>query len=60
MRSVGRVCRYFAQDIEKADQYNGEADRAYGEGDLQLLHKRLYPDNDHPGDVRSDIFSSFL
>jgi hypothetical protein len=30
--------------IEKADQYNGEADRAYGESDLQGLHARLYPE----------------
>jgi hypothetical protein len=42
---------YFAQDIEKIDQYTREEDRAIDEADLQHLHERLYPDRDHPGDV---------
>jgi hypothetical protein len=49
---------YFAQDIEKADQYNGAVDHAYGESDLQSLHKRLYPEKDHPGDVRTMLYLS--
>ena len=42
---------YFAQDIEKVDQYTREEDRTIDEADLQHLHERLYPDREHPGDV---------
>eukprot|EP01051_Picozoa_sp_SAG22_P004628 SAG22_NODE_253_length_13622_cov_15.026471_5_plen_471_part_00 len=43
---------YFAQDIEKADQYTGVADRHYGEEEgLKRMHEKLYPTKDHPGDV---------
>jgi serine/threonine protein kinase len=46
---------YFAEDIEKADQYTGHPDTAYdttnSEG-MQQLHKLLYKQPaDHPGDV---------
>lgn len=34
---------YFAQDIEKVDQYTGDADTSYEEPGLDLLHSKLYP-----------------
>jgi hypothetical protein len=42
---------YFAQDIEKADQYSGDADRSFDGS--SSLHKSLYPEGaaGHPGDV---------
>ena len=44
---------YFAQDIEKADQYTGDPDHNISEPGLSALHKQLYPNgaDDHPGDV---------
>jgi hypothetical protein len=51
---------YFAQDIEKADQYTREGDDRYhsDEGEpLHHLHSELYPGgaDDHPGDENGGV-----
>jgi len=41
---------YFAEDVEKADQYTGAADREYKGPGLEALHEQLYPTKaHHPG-----------
>ena len=48
---------YFAQDVEKADQYTRTGDAAHGESGLDRLHKDLYPGgaSEHPGEENGGV-----